>query len=364
MGSLHNKKLKDTYHGVIHTEDEGPINDTWKALQDGDGNPLPVQVKMTGMKWSGTQDFTNATIIGGGTSGTSGTAGTSGTSGAQGPQGPQGPTEILNDGPKATIWTNMGEQPDGTQYGVTNIAANFAGVYMPQGVQNSIGIGYYGACFNNSIYLGHYGQAADNSVVIGHNSYASSTATSVIGNFNQCYGQADGSLIYGTNNILAPNDGNGSALYSILIGSDSQAYGDRQILVGGGGASLAGDDNIMIGYHSQIFGIQNCSINTSDATTVNGNNISGTRNTVIGRGNIVQADDASVIGHNNNVTANGATAIGNDLTAATPDTLTAHKLQLVDWATTDFADDTAAATAGIPLGGVYHTAGILKIRIS
>jgi len=28
-----------------------------------------------------------------------------------------------------------------------------------------------------------------------------------------------------------------------------------------------------------------------------------------------------------------------------------------------YADDAAAATGGIPLGGVYHTSGALKIRI-
>ena len=36
---------------------------------------------------------------------------------------------------------------------------------------------------------------------------------------------------------------------------------------------------------------------------------------------------------------------------------------MLDYATLNFADDTAAAAGGIPLGGVYHTAGALKIRI-
>jgi hypothetical protein len=29
-----------------------------------------------------------------------------------------------------------------------------------------------------------------------------------------------------------------------------------------------------------------------------------------------------------------------------------------------FADDAAAAVAGIPVGGVYHTAGAIKVRLS
>jgi hypothetical protein len=30
----------------------------------------------------------------------------------------------------------------------------------------------------------------------------------------------------------------------------------------------------------------------------------------------------------------------------------------------NFANDAAAATGGIPLGGLYHTAGTIKIRLS
>ena len=39
------------------------------------------------------------------------------------------------------------------------------------------------------------------------------------------------------------------------------------------------------------------------------------------------------------------------------------KLQILDYANINYADDTAAAAGGIPLGGVYHNAGDLKIRI-
>jgi len=336
MGSLHNKKLKDTYHGVIHTEDEGPINDTWKTLQDGDGNPLPVKVKgglNTGMQWSGVQDFTNASVIGisgsGGTSGTSGISGSSGTSGVDGPQGPQGPTEIINDGPKATIWTNIAEAPDGTQYGVTNIAANFAGIFMPAGVQNSIGIGYYGACFNNSIYLGHYGQAANDSIVIGHESFAADSASTA----NSVFGQRS--------HIWTDTGGNNT-----ILGSESDIYpgnnGSGNNNLFGTGVSIAGEYNNVIGNNFSVAGNRTCVMGT---------------NTVFG-------DDTVAIGNNNQVAAPGAAAIGRNLIAQTEDTLTIHKLQLVDWATTDFTDDIAAAAAGIPLGGVYHTAGILKIRIS
>lgn len=31
---------------------------------------------------------------------------------------------------------------------------------------------------------------------------------------------------------------------------------------------------------------------------------------------------------------------------------------------TSYANDTAAATAGVPVGGLYHTAGTVKIRLT
>ena len=31
--------------------------------------------------------------------------------------------------------------------------------------------------------------------------------------------------------------------------------------------------------------------------------------------------------------------------------------------TKDFADDTAAAAGGVEIGGLYHTAGVVKIRL-
>jgi len=94
MGSLHNKKLKDTYKGMIKTEDENALDSTFKNLQDGEGHNLPMQVRGgadAAIKWYGEQDFSSATIIGaGGLSGTSGTSGVDGSSGTSGVSGSAG----------------------------------------------------------------------------------------------------------------------------------------------------------------------------------------------------------------------------------------------------------------------------------
>lgn len=144
MGNLTGQRIDLTYDGLIKTDDEQPIDGTAKRLQDGVGNNLPVEVSTSGMDYYGTQDFTNATVVGvsgaaytinvvqdgpnvdlqlledgnvidtvtlqaaqniqitqqgqavsfaatgGGTSGTSGTNGTSGTSGVNGTSGVDG----------------------------------------------------------------------------------------------------------------------------------------------------------------------------------------------------------------------------------------------------------------------------------
>jgi len=36
---------------------------------------------------------------------------------------------------------------------------------------------------------------------------------------------------------------------------------------------------------------------------------------------------------------------------------------LQDLQASDYADDAAAAVGGIPVGGLYHTAGVVKIRL-
>ena len=56
-------------------------------------------------------------------------------------------------------------------------------------------------------------------------------------------------------------------------------------------------------------------------------------------------------------------ALGSNANATTPYTVTVRKLQMMDWASIGFLDDAEAAAGGIPLGGLYHSSGIVQIRI-
>ena len=69
----------------------------------------------------------------------------------------------------------------------------------------------------------------------------------------------------------------------------------------------------------------------------------------------------------------GSTATINGLAGTGPNTFqgyqtiaggTANTLILEDYSSLDYPDDPSAATGGIPLGGLYHNSGALRVRIS
>ena len=64
MANLNDKLIREAYKGLIKTSDEAAISSTPKTLQDGEGNNLPVAVGTTSMVYSGTQDFSGATVLG------------------------------------------------------------------------------------------------------------------------------------------------------------------------------------------------------------------------------------------------------------------------------------------------------------
>jgi hypothetical protein len=85
MSGLKGQLVSTTYDGLIKTINNDPISTTPQALTDGFGNLLPMEVGTLGIDWNGTQDFTNATVLG-----ISGITGAQGAAGAQGPIGPSG----------------------------------------------------------------------------------------------------------------------------------------------------------------------------------------------------------------------------------------------------------------------------------
>jgi hypothetical protein len=92
MSSLQNQKIKNTYPGLIKTEDNSALGSTASRLTDGLGNTIPMTISGSSVVFDGDVDITQATIVGGsfGTSGTSGVSGLNGSSGSSGVSGTSG----------------------------------------------------------------------------------------------------------------------------------------------------------------------------------------------------------------------------------------------------------------------------------
>lgn len=131
---------------------------------------------------------------------------------------------------------------------------------------------------------------------------------------------------------------NATGANSIMLGSYSSASGLGSMILGGGTYSVP---NTNAGEFSSIvngFG------NTIDASSKNSSIIGGTGNTISGKSNVVMLGTSG-----KTATTNAATFVEN--------------LVVFNYSNLNFADDTAAAAGGVVLGQVYHTGGVLKIRI-
>jgi hypothetical protein len=208
--------------------------------------------------------------------------------------------------------------------------------------ERNIAIGYNNALSRGSIIAigeGIVGSSEYNQILIGNGITGSSAASVAIGlNPEVTGGGADGRVAIGK---IAKAKGN----RSIAIGYDTDATNEGAINIGDNGDAKA-DRAIAIG---SACGVTNAAYNDSISF--------GTR----ARANGLRA---IAIGSDTTVTATDAVAIGYNVTAATADTVTIKKLQMLDYATLNFSNDAAAEAAGIPLGGVYHNNGNVKIRIA
>ena len=61
MATLNGKQIDQTYPGLIKTSDEAAVGATLKALEDGVGTTLPVQVSTSTVNFTGTVTGDNNT---------------------------------------------------------------------------------------------------------------------------------------------------------------------------------------------------------------------------------------------------------------------------------------------------------------
>jgi len=304
MSSLVNQKIKDTYEGLIKTSDEQPIDGTLKNLQDGNGGVLPIQVSTS------TINFTGAV------------------------------TGISAGGLLAGTGANSMES------GITTTPADARGIndiVIGDGAQSRVD-----ATFGSNVVIGNDATqtGGERGVVIGYNATMSKAGISIGANTDNNSGQGI---------AIGNNAATGTLDESCAIGFDASSTGNAGSLAVGRNSSATGINPTCIGRNSSA---------TNNAIAAGYNAVaSGNESTAIGTNTDATASLATALGYNAQATAAGAIALG-EVTASTVDTTTLKLLQIANYATINFADDAAAATGGIPLGGVYHTSGALKIRIA
>jgi hypothetical protein len=174
-----------------------------------------------------------------------------------------------------------------------------------------------------------------------------------------------GSLVFGGyNNIQAPGNfvfgNNGS-----VSGGGNLTRGEQNNITGG--VNVAWGDYITINCnYAQSFGLNN------DITTTTAyQGIYGGENNLIsstGGNNFIFGSKASTISGTSQFVSliglSGFTSPTEDNTTYVDNFQVINKVVLRNYATLDYADDAAAAAGGIVLGGVYHTSGALKIRVT
>lgn len=232
-----------------------------------------------------------------------------------------------------------------------------------------------------------FGQESDNSATTGAtiiNSYSSSiyksSWSSVIGGIDNDITSTDKSSIIGG----AENYMSGASESGIFGGKLNTNNGSRSAIIGGQQNSisnpLAERSAIITSYlstisgnsdQSMIIGGNNHSIGVGEAMIIGGNNsyitgggnndIIGSRTSYITSGNDVIL--LNTVNSTNGSYSNVAMLATSGRTATTANATFVENLVVFNYAGLDFANDTAAAAGGVVLGQVYHTAGVLKIRV-
>jgi len=179
------------------------------------------------------------------------------------------------------------------------------------------------------------------------------------------------SIVGGRNNSINQNNADYS-LHTIIGGENNSIglFGNGHTIVGSRASSANGSGanakyNIILGGESNTDGgWGGATIGAQGATN------SGRNNCVIsgGDGNTITnaANDSSIVAGSSNTITHDRSVIlgGSSLSSNYDNEVQVPNLTIANYASLNYADDTAAAAGGISLGQVYHNAGALRVRIA
>ena len=207
------------------------------------------------------------------------------------------------------------------------------------------------SCASFSIAIGRGASVGVNtscSIVIGNSASATPTGDGVVA-------IGTGATVGGQRAVAIGRSAAASLPLGIAIGNFAQTTAECTIIIGAAAINLDGgacaERAIVIGGGNRL------SLATGVGSIVLGSSTAAgcTRAT---------AADAIAVGTLAAATASCAIALGAGITASTANYTTTRNLQLTNYASLNFADDTAAAAGGVPLGGLYHNSGAARIRIA
>lgn len=198
-------------------------------------------------------------------------------------------------------------------------------------------------------------------IVGGQGNYCAGGQSGVFaGQSNNQQGQR--SVILGGESNLQTSAGDWSG---ILGGNSNTVSSTRSAIIGGLNNNVSGLESVVVG------GNQNdCLGPVSGVFAGAGNDITGGQFCAILAGNVNDINSnaafSCIIGGTANVTDHYRSVVvgGTGLSTAQNDEVVVPDLRFPNYASMNFANDTAAAAAGVLLGQVYHNAGDLRIRIT
>jgi len=406
MGTtLNGTQINNTYPGLLKSSDNAAIGATEKVVGDGVGNDSTLSLGTTSASFTGTLDVSGATVTGlpvdpnttydltsaqaglnvevtltGSDATTDDVTLVAGTNITLTDDGSNNITiDAAGGGGAAGLESGTGSDSMQSAASLTTTAANASG-------SNSIALGdnaiAVGGTSNDgrTIAIGtDVNAGARFSLVIGESNSASSDGAILIGRLHSTSSDRGVSLGYqsdqsgsgqdkiGIGTLTEPNGG-----YSIAIGRNAEAKQAQGIGIGYNSQSRATNcvaignfarvddavrvDTVAIGYDAKAaqysVAIGASSIAVGEASIAIGD-AGAAGNYAVAIGDGAQSNNNETVAIGRNVTAINWTA-----------STTVNQLAIANYSSLNYADDTAAASGGVALGGVYHNAGALRIRIA
>ena len=357
MATLTGLQIDASYLGLIKTTDNAALTGTAKAITDGNGGATNITMSTTASNFvSGTVDFTGSTV--------------SGIPGAL-RAGSLEPGNFANNfqnvatpggTPTSSIaygWQSMAFGHAANSQGARSVAIGIdakAGTNADPGTGGQVSIGWNPqATGTRAIGIGGDNTniliaSGDDSIAMGAAASATTTASIAIG--KNAVASGLGAIMIGTGTAAGPG--------SFNVGNANVSTGERSVALGGFQNSATGTDCIsMGGFGTQARGLRSAAIG--------------------GQGNIAQASFSGCFagnGHQANheasVTIGGATlstqkvneVVVPKFRISTTGALVTDVFQIDNYSSLDFTNDTTAAAGGVPLGGVYHNGGAMRIRVA